>query len=149
MEKPKVYIIDDSLVFRAMLETMIAQEHRFEICGIAATPEQALADLGWVLPDIILLDLNFRGGGMTGLDFLDEIEGHWHLMNVIIVSAEARHGAKACAQAFERGAVACFDKGRVIRSGRELIDLMHELGQRHPLAGRSFSHAITLPAAQH
>ena len=149
MEKPKVYIIDDSLIFRAMLETMIERDDGFEICGIAATPEQALADLGWVLPDIILLDLNFRGGGMSGLDFLDEIEGHWHAMSVIVVSTDAQHGSEVCEQAFERGATVCFDKGRVIRSGRELIELMHELGSRRAIRSQNFSNAITLPTVHH
>jgi two-component system chemotaxis response regulator CheB len=149
MEKPKVYIIDDSLIFRAMLETMIDQDTGFEICGIAATPEQALSDLGWVLPDIILLDLNFRGGGMSGFDFLDEIDGHWHAMSVVVISTDAQHGSDTCEQAFERGATVCFDKGRVIRSGRELMELLHELGDYRRIKSQNFSHAITLPTVHH
>jgi two-component system chemotaxis response regulator CheB len=148
MDNIKVYIIDDSLIFRAMLETMVMQDQRFEICGIAQNVDEALAEIGWVLPDVILLDMNFREGP-NGLKFLEDIDGHWHNMSVIVVSADARHGSDVCAAAFDRGAVACFDKARVIRSGRELIALMGELGQRNSLQGRRFSRAITLPLAHH
>jgi chemotaxis response regulator CheB len=148
MDKIKVYIVDDSLIFRAMLETMVMQDARFDICGIAQSVNEALTDIGWMLPDIILLDMNFREGP-SGLHFLEEIDGHWHDMSVIVVSADARHGSDVCRAAFDRGAVACFDKARVIRSGRELIALMGELGQRNSLSGQRFSRAITLPVAHH
>ena len=156
MDKPKVYIVDDSLMFRAMLETMVSREPAFEICGIATNADEAVAEVGWLLPDIILLDLNFRVG-MSGLAFLDAIEGHWHAMNIIIVSADARRETEICDRAFARGAVACFDKAQVMTSGRELIALMYDLagvGPEQwpvwkPALARSFSRAITLPGLRH
>lgn len=145
MDKPKVYIVDDSLIFRAMLETMVARDQGFEVAGIAARVDDALREIGWVLPDIILLDLNFREGP-DGLALLDEIDGHWHDMAVIVVSTDARHGSDACREAFRRGATACFDKAQVMRSGRELIALMHDLSD-HGAPLHRFSRAITLPMA--
>jgi chemotaxis response regulator CheB len=145
LDKPKVYIIDDSLIFRAMLETTVSRDPAFEICGIASSAEEALAQIGWLLPDIVLLDLNFRDG-IDGLCFLDEISHHWHEMAVIVVSIDARHGSDVCREAFRRGAVACFDKAEVIRSGRELIALMHDLSSDDPREHRRFSRAITLPS---
>ena len=144
MDKPKVYIVDDSLIFRAMLETMVADDGAFEVVGIAPRADEALMQLGWTLPDIILLDLNFREG-MSGLAFLEEIEGHWHNMHVIVVSGDARHGSDVCREAFRRGATACFDKAQVIRSGRELIALMHDLNS-FGMPNHRYSKAISLPA---
>jgi two-component system chemotaxis response regulator CheB len=146
-DKPKVFIVDDSLIFRAMLETTVSRDPAFEICGIATSASEALAEIGWLLPDIVLLDLNFRDG-MDGFRFLDEVSGHWHEMNVIVVSIDARHGSDICRQAFRRGAVACFDKAEVIRSGRELIELMHDLTSATPREHKRFSRAVTLPMAR-
>lgn len=145
--RPKVYIVDDSLIFRAMLETMVAREPGFEICGIAASADQALAEIGRLLPDIILLDLNFRHG-MSGLEFLDEIEGHWHHMDVIIVSTDARRGSDVCRRAFAAGAVACFDKAQVIASGGQLLDLMHGIRRPYLLDRGMLGNAISLPGTR-
>lgn len=143
MAKPKVYIIDDSLIFRAMLETMLGDEPGFELCGVAASADEARREIGWLLPDIVLLDLNMPG--THGLAFLAELAEHWHMMHVIIISCETKQGSDVCAIAFDAGAAACFDKGQVILSGRELIALMHDLGDRRPLDMHAMSRAITLP----
>ncbi len=147
MHKPKVYIIDDSLIFRAMLETMIAQDPAFEVCGIAASADAARDDIGWVLPDIVLLDLNMPG--THGLDFLEELDEHWHAMNVVVLSGDTKQGADICEQAFVRGAAACFDKGRVIMSGEDLIELMRGLSRRDPLDDHLMSRAISLPSVSY
>jgi hypothetical protein len=67
-------------------------------------------------------------------------------MNIVVISGDARQGSEICERAFERGAVACFDKCEVIRSGRDLIDLMHDLGAHRPLDEHFVSPAITLPS---
>jgi chemotaxis response regulator CheB len=142
--RPRVYIIDDSLIFRAMLETMVGEDPAFDICGIASSADQARKDVKRVLPDIVLLDLNMPG--THGLTFLEELSDYWHAMNIVVISGDARQGSEICERAFERGAVACFDKCEVIRSGRDLIDLMHDLGAHRPLDEHFVSPAITLPS---
>lgn len=144
--RPKVYIVDDSLIFRAMLETMIARDPAFEICGLASSADQAATEIGWLLPDIVLLDIHFREG-MSGLALLDEIDGHWHHMDVIIVSTDARPGAPVCARVFASGAVACFDKAQVLSCGDQLVDLMRGLRRPYRPGPRSGGTAISLPPA--
>jgi chemotaxis response regulator CheB len=144
MHKTKVYIVDDSLTIRAMMETLIARQTDMDVCGIAADAETALRDIPYYLPDIILLDLNLPG--MDGLAFLEEISGHWHHMDVIVVSSAAKQGAPVCDEAFARGAIACFDKARVIASSRELIELLHEVRDGKIYPARHLGNAVTLPA---
>ena len=144
MHKPRVYIIDDSLIFRAMLETMVSEDNAFEICGIAPSADEARKDIKWLLPDIVLLDLNMPG--THGLTFLEELADYWHAMDVIVISADTRQGSDVCERAFMRGAAACFDKGQVILSGRALIELMLDLGRRRPLDDHLACRAITLPS---
>jgi two-component system chemotaxis response regulator CheB len=144
MTKPRVYIIDDSLIFRAMLETMVGEDPDFELCGIAASADEARKDIKWVLPDIVLLDLNMPG--THGLTFLEELSDYWHAMDIIVISGDAKQGSDVCECAFRRGAAACFDKAEVIRSGRDLVDLMHDLGRHRPLDDYLVCRAITLPS---
>lgn len=148
MDDARVYIIDNSLIFRAMLETIVTRRAGLDICGIAASAEQALAELDEILPDIILLDLNLRNG-MSGLRFLSAIANHEHPMRVVIVSAEARRAAPVCQEAFDRGAIACFDKAQVIASEREFVDLLRDVSRHRPLSDQAFRHAVSLPLLEH
>ena len=85
--RPRVYIIDDSLIFRAMLETMVGDDAAFDICGVASSCDEARKDIKWVLPDIVLLDLNMPG--THGLTFLEELSDYWHAMSIVVISGDA------------------------------------------------------------
>ncbi len=141
----RVLLIEDDSATAQSIELMLKSES-FNVYTTDLGEEGV--DLGKLYDyDIILLDLNFETG-MNGLSFLEEIAGHWHEMHVIVVSIDAKRGSDVCREAFRRGAVACFDKGEVLRSGRELIELMHDLVSDAPREHRRFSRAITLPAVR-
>lgn len=147
MGKAKIFIVDDSLTIRAMMDTLIAREDDLDVCGAAASAEAALDAIAYALPDIILLDLALPG--MGGLQFLDAIHDHWHHMRVVVVSSAARPGAAICEEAFHRGAVACFDKARVIASSRELVELLHEVADNDIHPAHYGAKAVTLPFVHH
>jgi chemotaxis response regulator CheB len=86
--------------------------------------EEALAALSTALPDVIALDLNMPGLG--GLEFLDAVQGHWHPMSIVLVSSAATHKSDICKEAFSRGAIACFDKSRLVANGRQLCQLLKD-----------------------
>jgi two-component system chemotaxis response regulator CheB len=139
----QVYIVDDSLTIRALTETLIERDEELEICGMAASAEAALDDIDYHLPDIILLDLALPG--MDGLGFLAAIREHWHPMKVIVVSSAAKPGSDVCTKAMRLGAIACFDKSRIIAKARDFLRLLDEvasgtIGQEPP-----YSDAVTLP----
>lgn len=141
-KRTKVYVIDDSLTFRAMMDTLVGQDEDLEICGMAADAESALEDIDWLQPDIILLDQTLPG--MDSLAFLDELKQHWHGTHVVMISLAGEQGMHVCQMALDKGAVACFDKSRLIRNSREFITLMDEIrdGEIHP--GWHEGKAVTL-----
>ncbi len=124
-KRTKVYVIDDSLTFRAMMDTLVEQDEDLEICGMAADAETALEDIDWLQPDIILLDQTLPG--MDSLAFLDALKEHWHGTHVVMISLAGDQGVHACQMALGKGAVACFDKSRLIRNKGEFITLMDEI----------------------
>jgi len=144
-KKPsRVYIVDDSLTIRAMIDSLIARDRRLEICGMAADAETALENIDYFLPDIILLDIALPG--MDGLAFLDAVHQHPHHMKVIIVSSSVKHATAICSTAFRKGALACFDKSRLIADAKEFIALLDEISEGELHAARYSDHAVTLPA---
>ncbi len=130
--RTKVYVIDDSLTFRAMLDTLVSQDDDLEICGMATSAESALEDIEWHQPDIILLDQTLPG--MDSLAFLDALKQQWHGTHVVMISLSGDQGMNVCRMALGKGAVACFDKGRLVRNANEFITLMDEIrdGEIHP-----------------
>ncbi len=130
--RTKVYVIDDSLTFRAMMDTLVEQDEDLEICGMAADAETALEEIDWLQPDIILLDQTLPG--MDSLAFLDALKTHWHGTHVVMISLSGEQGMEVCQMALDKGAVACFDKSRLIRNSGEFITLMDEIrdGCIHP-----------------
>ena len=55
-----ILIVDDSAPFRAMAAELLA-EHGFDVLMTAGDGEQALAAVGHVCPDGVLLDINLPG----------------------------------------------------------------------------------------
>lgn len=131
-KRTKVYVVDSSVTFRAMLDTLVSRDDDLEICGMAKDAETALEDIEWYQPDIILLDQTLPG--MDSLSFLDALQKQWHGTHVVMISLSGDQGMNACRMALDKGAVACFDKSRLIRSANEFITLMDEIrgGELHP-----------------
>ncbi|HZV56724.1 MAG TPA: response regulator [Sphingobium sp.] len=130
--RTKVYVVDDSLTFRAMLDTLVSQDDDLEICGMASSAEAALDEIGRHQPDIILLDQTLPG--MDSLAFLDALKAQWHGTHVVMISLSGDQDMQVCRMALGKGAVACFDKARLVRSANEFMTLMNEIraGEIHP-----------------
>jgi len=143
MDKIRIYLVDDSIIISAMMEMLVARQPQFELCGVAHDAEQALAEIDRCLPDVILLDLGLPGIG--GLDVLDAIQAHWHKMSTIVVSGSTTFRADICQIAFEHGAVACFDKTRLVTQADELIDLIREVTAHKIQRSHHKSGTVTLP----
>ncbi|RFC45643.1 MAG: DNA-binding response regulator [Verrucomicrobia bacterium] len=63
----RILIADDHRIVRMGLKTVFALEPDLEVCGEAATAEEALAAWEALRPDVTLLDLRMPGNGLDGL----------------------------------------------------------------------------------
>ena len=100
--RPRLMIVDNSIVARAVLGRMIESDGGFEIVAVAGTAEDAIDALGQVRVDVILLDLEMPGAG--GLKSIPRILAAARGAQVLIVSSQAEDGAEETVAALALGA---------------------------------------------
>ncbi|HEY8878584.1 MAG TPA: response regulator transcription factor [Roseateles sp.] len=90
----RIYLIDDHAIMRDGLRVVL-ETAGHEVVGEAAGPTPALADLGRLLPDVVLLDL--RLGQRSGFELLEELNKRGLQLRVIVLtmSDQPRHVAEA------------------------------------------------------
>lgn len=101
-DKIRVFIIDDSPLFRNIIKDVLEGHPKIEVVGSAENGKIAQIRLRTINPDIITLDIEMPG--MNGLDFLKWLMAH-KPKPVIMLSALTQKGAKATFQALELGAI--------------------------------------------
>ncbi|MEG3124667.1 chemotaxis protein CheB [Sphingomonas sp. GB1N7] len=99
---PKILIVDDSAVARAVIGRMIEASRRFALAGTVPDVQAALAFLKTQRVDAILLDIEMPGiDGLTALpDLIVAGEG----AKVLVVSSSCDDGGAATIQALSLGA---------------------------------------------
>lgn len=83
--KPKIFIIDDSVVIRQAYVFLLQRELQMEICGEAASAEEALAMLPGCNPDLVLMDISLTGP-LDGIDLLKELRARYVDLPILVVS---------------------------------------------------------------
>lgn len=71
VEQIKILIVDDHPVVRQGLRAMLSSEADFSVIGMAASAQEALAQLDRMRPDVVLMDL--RMPGMEGTEAIVEL----------------------------------------------------------------------------
>lgn len=103
----RVYVVEDHPLMRASLLEYLGLHPDIEVCGVAASTEEALDDLVECDPTVVLVDLALPG--RSGLDLLAEVHDRWALPCVVLSGhGEGNHVRKALAA----GAVGYVLKGR-------------------------------------
>lgn len=100
MQKIRILIVDDHEVVRLGLRTLINEEPDMDVIGEAGTGEEALAQVGLHLPDIVILDIQLPG--RSGLEICQELVERYPLIKVVMLTSHG--GAGFSEQALRAGA---------------------------------------------
>jgi two-component system, chemotaxis family, protein-glutamate methylesterase/glutaminase len=98
----RVLIVDDSVVMRQLLATLLAADPEIEVVGTAADPHIARERIKALNPDVITLDVEMPH--MDGLTFLRKIMA-LRPTPVVMISTLTQRGAETTLEALEIGAV--------------------------------------------
>lgn len=100
--KIRILIVDDSVVMRSLLRSVIMADAGLEVAGTAGDGETALGVLESLRPDLVLLDVEMPV--MDGLVTLRKLRAQGHKMPVIMCSSLTQRGAKVTIEALACGA---------------------------------------------
>jgi two-component system chemotaxis response regulator CheB len=101
-----VLIVDDSRIFRGVIETALAGQPGVRVVGSVWSGEKALELVREHLPDFVTLDIQMPGlGGIATLKALRELAAaRRHSLGVLLVSAHTRRGAAVTIEGLQEGA---------------------------------------------
>lgn len=116
----RLLIVDDSVLVRTMIRSIIATDATIDVVGEAGDPFEAREKIKILAPDVVTLDIEMPK--MDGLSFLEKIMS-LRPMPVVMVSTLTQKGADATIRALELGAVDYVAKPQ----NQDLSKLGHEL----------------------
>jgi DNA-binding NarL/FixJ family response regulator len=140
---PRVFIVDDHGLFRAGVRAEIGDE--VEVIGEADDVQPAIAAIGALQPDVVLLDVHLPSGG--GQDVVQAVKaGHPEVLFLALSASDAPEDVIAAIRAGARGYVT-----KTISTG-ELIDAVRRVADGDAvfspmLAGFVLDAFSTLPTA--
>jgi two-component system, chemotaxis family, protein-glutamate methylesterase/glutaminase len=100
--KIRVLVVDDSVVVRRMLTSMLSNDAALEVVGSAPNGKIALARIPQYNPDIVVMDVEMPE--MDGLQTLGELRKTHRMLPVIMFSTVTERGAAATLDALTLGA---------------------------------------------
>jgi two-component system, chemotaxis family, protein-glutamate methylesterase/glutaminase len=101
-KKIRVLIVDDSAFMRKVLQSIIASDPQFEVCGEARDGRDAVTQTEVLKPDVISMDINMPH--MDGLQATEIIMSS-NPRPILIVSSESKEGAEVTLKSLELGAI--------------------------------------------
>ncbi|MFF0573726.1 response regulator [Streptosporangium saharense] len=100
----RVLLVDDHAGFRAGLRTLLATAEGVEVADEVSSGEQALAVVGRLQPDVVLMDLTMPGmGGVAATGKL--VRDHPHIRVVVLSMSDDDDSVFAAMRAGARGYV--------------------------------------------
>lgn len=87
MQRIKVVVLDDSLFYREAIQQKLQQDVNISVVGKASNPYAARDMIVEHLPDLLIADINL--GGMSGIDFIEQLLPQYSLP-VIMISSQWR-----------------------------------------------------------
>lgn len=97
-----VLIVDDHRVMAQGLSILLKNDPRLEVCGTAASFEEAQTSVAEMQPDVVLVDLNLGDG--NGLDLIRELHRtHPNIFTLVLSSQDENVFAGRCIRAGAKG----------------------------------------------
>ena len=84
--KTQVLVVDDHAVVRVGVCARLAIEMDLEVCGQAATANEAMKLIEALEPDVVILDLGLEGS--SGLDLLKDLDRRGCKTKVLVISGQ-------------------------------------------------------------
>jgi two-component system, chemotaxis family, protein-glutamate methylesterase/glutaminase len=124
MVRPRVLVVDDSVVARRLVSKAITADETVDVVGTAADGRSAVTQIERLRPDAITLDLDMPV--MDGLEAVEAIRERWPHLPVIMVSTYTVRGAQVTLDALALGANDYVVKPSGSASPTEAIARLHE-----------------------
>ena len=124
MARPRVLVVDDSVVARRLVSKAITADETVDVVGTAADGRVAVAQIERLRPDAVTLDLDMPV--MDGLETVEAIRERWPHLPVIMVSTYTVRGAQVTLDALALGANDYVVKPSGSASPSEAIARLHE-----------------------
>ncbi len=102
MDPIKILIVDDDVISRMLLRTVLEKEDDLKVVGLSPDGERCIANIPLQNPDVVTLDIEMPG--MDGIETLKRIRASWPDLPVIMYSSSAEAGAEITLQALDLGA---------------------------------------------
>lgn len=126
-ETIRIFLVDDHPVVREGLRHMLEREEDMTVVGEVGSAEEALTQVEWLHPQVILMDIKMPG--MDGIELTRQLKKKHPSCNIIILTFYDEY----LAQAIEAGAVGYLHKDikreeltraiRAVNQGRSQLDL--------------------------
>ena len=113
----QVFLVEDSVMVRERLESLLAQVPGTEIVGRAAGAQAAIRDILLAKPDLVVLDVQLAEG--SGFDVLRALHAQAPELDVVMLSNYSSDPYRQIAERF--GARAFFDKTRDFERVRDVV----------------------------
>lgn len=82
--RKRIYIVEDHPTFRQGLVQILNAEKHLNVCGTAATVDQALPAIARIKPDLVLVDISLPG--RSGLELIKEIRSLNRTVKLLVIS---------------------------------------------------------------
>ncbi|MBF0201245.1 MAG: chemotaxis response regulator protein-glutamate methylesterase [Desulfamplus sp.] len=102
MEKIKVLVVDDTIVYRKIVNDVLKQIPDVEIVGSATNGKTALSRIQLLKPDLVTLDIEMPE--MSGIEVLEHIKNDSIPTAAIMLSTLTQRGSEMTIKALELGA---------------------------------------------